>query len=452
MSGYGHFLRVNLVFLVITGISIHRAEAQEPPAVAGDAVSGSRDTIPGSSADSLEIRVRQLEMALDEIQSALSEQKEEDELEALMKEAELLSTKKGEIGVDLSKKYFSGVRQQQGLNPNISFGMDFFGGVSTSGASSITEPGDISYGNNGFYLREAQLSLIAPLDPYTRGKAFIAANPEGFFLDEVYMEWLNLPLGMNLKAGLFKPEFGFLNRYHDHALPQFDRPRVLINMFGTGTLGGTGLATNFLLPSLIAHSTTLDISIIYGNNPQSFRADSIMGFMWTGQFLNFYDLSASSYLEIRLSGAAGRNDYFDDLLNSYVGSAGIAYKWAPVGREKYRTLEWKSEFIYGYRTGGEDTFRSKGFYSSIHNKLGARFWIGGRIGYSEIPYDPDQSEWDFTLSLDFWQSDFVLTRFQYQYNSRNITGRMDMAAPFPSDHTFIIQVSWAMGPHKHEAY
>ena len=354
--------------------------------------------------------------------------------------------------IDISKKYFSGVRQQQGLNPNISFGMDFFGGFSTSDASSLSTPSDLSYGHNGFFLREAQLSLIAPLDPFTRGKGFISATPEGFFIDEIYMEWLNLPLSMNLKAGYFKSEFGFLNRYHDHALPQFDRPRVLLNMFGIGGLGGAGFATNFLLPSVIAHATSLDVSVLYGSNTQSFKPDSINGVIFTGQLLNYYDLSASSYLEVRLSGTAGRNDHLPGEFHTCVGSAGIAYKWAPVGREKYRTLEWKTEFLYGYREYPDGAHRSKGFYSSIHNKLNARFWIGGRIGYSELPFDPSQSEWDYTLSVDFWQSEFVVTRLQYQYNDRNITQRYHMEGPFPSEHSFIIQVNWAMGPHKHEAY
>ena len=115
-------------------------------------------------------------------------------------------------------------------------------------------------------------------------------------------------------------------------------------------------------------------------------------------------------------------------------------------------LEWKTEFLYGYREFPGEAHHSKGFYSSIQNKLGARFWLGGRIGYSELPYDPSQHEWDYTLSLDFWQSDFVCTRIQYQYNDRNITHRKDLEGPFPSEHSFTIQVNWAMGPHKHEAY
>jgi hypothetical protein len=438
MSGNGPFLHTLMVGWIILACAGSNIEAQ--------------NTVQASSEDSIYIRIHELEQSLEEIQEILSIRKQEDELEALMKEADRLSMQEEEHEVDLSKKYFSGVRQQQGLNPNISFGMDFFGAVSSSHANSISEPSDISYGNNGFYLREAQLSLVAPLDPFTRGKAFISASSQGFVVDEVYMEWLNLPLNMNLKAGVFKSEFGFLNRYHDHALPQFDRPRVLVNLFGFGGLGGTGMAFNFMLPSLIAHASSLDFSMVYGSNPQSFSAEGAPGFAYSGQFLNYYDLSASSYMEIRLSGAAGRNDQPEGLYNSFVGSAGFAYKWAPVGREKYRTLEWKTEFLYCLRQHMGGDYRSKGFYTSIQNKLSSRIWVGGRIGYSELPYDPSQNEWDYSLSFDFWQSEFVLTRFQYQYNHRNMVDRTGIQGPYPSDHSFIIQVAWAMGPHKHEAY
>lgn len=402
--------------------------------------------------DSTNQRIRELEKTVQALNEMILEEKQEDEMQKLLDEADRLSTEEEEQEIDVSKKFFSGVRQQQGLNPNISFGVDFFGTVSSSNASSISEPSDISYGNNGLYLREAQVSFIAPLDPFTRGKGFISATPDGIVVDEAYLEWINLPLKTNLKVGVYNAEFGFYNRYHDHALPQFDRPRVLVNMFGTGGLNGPGISTNFMLPPAIAHATTLDISAMYGKNSQSFMADSGNGMIFTGQLLNYYDLNSSSYLEIRLSGAAGRNDHPEGEFNSYLGSAGVAYKWAPVGREKYRTLEWKTEFIYSSQEYSLGNHRSFGFYSSLQNKLSARWWVSGRAGYSEIPYDPSQHEWDFTVAFDFWQSEFVLTRFQYQYNDRNIIGRMDIPGPYPSDHSFLIQVVWAMGPHKHEAY
>jgi len=470
MPGTGPFRHYLLAVITTLALAPRAASCQEPQSrgagIAGEHLARetgfsqepqsrgadlARDTTP-EILDSLSRQMLMLEKQLGEINRQLMEQHQKEELEELLKEADRLSMVEAGHRVDPSRKFFSGVRQQQGLNPNISFGMDFFGSLTNSEDAALTEPGELGYGSNGFYMREAQLSLVAPLDPFTRGKGFLSATPEGFSVDEVYMEWLNLPLHMNLKAGHFKPEFGFLNRYHDHALPQFDRPRVLLNFFGTEGLGGTGIATNFMLPAVIAHATSLDLSVIYGSNPQSFTPDSLPGVMFAGQFLNFYDLTSSSYLEIRLSGAGGKNDRPSGEMNTLVGSAGIAYKWSPVGREKYRTLEWKSEFLFGRRQHNEGTNRSKGFYSSIQNKLGARFWLGARVGYSEMPSEPRWNRWEYALTADFWQSEFVMTRLQYQYGTFNSAGMDAPGAGSAGDHFLTIQVVWAMGPHKHEAY
>ena len=402
--------------------------------------------------DSILLRISELEKAIETLNNKLIQKEQEDEIKKLMEEAGRLSALKEEESIDISKKYFSGARQQQGLNPNISFEVDFFAAKSTSDNEDISEPSDIFYGNNGFHLREAQLSLIAPLDPFTRGKAFISAGPTGIIVDEAYLEWLNLPLHLNLKAGVFKTEFGVLNRYHDHALPQFDRPKALINLFGIGGLGGPGAAANFMLPSFLSSASSLDISVLMGSSSQSFRTEPATDLIITGQYLSYFDLSVNSYLEFRLSGAGGRNDEPDGEFNSYIGSAGMTYKWVPVGRGKYRTFDWKSEFLYSVQEYLDGQHKSYGFYSSVQNKMGARWWLSGRIGYSELPYDPKQNQWDFTLAVDFWESEFVFTRLQYQYNARDITSRRDLTGAIPSDHSIIFQVVWAMGPHKHEAY
>jgi hypothetical protein len=405
----------------------------------------------------LKIKQGVLNYRLDSLILILSQKAEKegerDNLQQLLEEANQLATREREQEVDISKKFQSGVRQQQGLNPNISLGGDFFGAVSSSKHDFISDPGDISYGNNGFFLREVELALVAPLDPFTRGKTFLSITKEEISIEEAYMEWLNLPLKMNLKIGIFYAEFGPLNRYHDHALPQFDRPRALVNIFSNKGLGGTGLSSNFMLPNLLfANATTLDIAVVKGGNDFSFDQNGEPGLLYIGQFKNYYDINQNNYFELRLSGVTGKNPSSGEN-RSFVGSLGLTYKWVPIGREKYRTIDWKTEFLYSYRDENTGAIKSKGFYSSVQNKLNARFWLGARIGYSELPYDHRQYEWDYTINLDFWQSEFIFTRFQYQYNRRNINS-MD---PFPEgilpdDHSFIVQVCWAMGPHKHEAY
>jgi len=399
-----------------------------------------------------EHKLNKLDSLIQKIQKKLDEQQKEDELQKLLDEANQLSAKAKEEKVDISKKFHSGVRRQQGLNPNISLGGDFFAGYSTSENDLISEPSEISYGNNGFYMRETEVALVAPLDPFTRGKTFFSVTKDEISIEEAYMEWLNLPLNMNLKMGIFYTEFGPLNRYHDHALPQFDRPRALVNLFSNFGLGGFGAASNFLLPTILfADASSFDLTIVNGGNDFSFASGWKTGLLYTGQFKNYYDLSKNSYLEFRVSGVTGKNDP-SGKYNSYVGSFGVTYKWTPIGREKYRTIDWKTEFfLSNYEVPG-GTVRSKGFYTSFQNKLNARFWLSGRVGYSELPYDNSQHEWDFTVCLDFWQSEFVFTRFQYQYNERSLTAIKNYWSNMPSDHSFIVQICWAMGPHKHEAY
>ncbi len=394
---------------------------------------------------------------LDSLISDLNQKRElveaESNLQQLLDEADQLSVMEKGKEEDLSKKFQSGVRQQQGLNPNISLGGDFFGATSLSKHEFISDPGEISYGNNGFFLREVELALEAPLDPFTRGKTFISITKDAISIEEAYMEWLNLPLNMNLKIGIFYSEFGPLNRYHDHALPQFDRPRALVNLFTNKGLGGTGLSSSFMLPEIIfADASTLDLTVVRGTDTGNNFSFDNNGFLYIGQFKNFYDISQNSYFEVRISSVTGKNPSPGDNF-SYVGSLGLTYKWVPVGREKYRTFDWKTELLYSSRIEDTRTIRSKGFYSSVQNKLNARFWIGARIGYSELPYDNRHHEWDYTINLDFWQSEFVFTRLQYQYNRRNIQSMEPYPSGFlPDDHTILLQVCWAMGPHKHEAY
>jgi len=394
-----------------------------------------------------------LDSVISDIKKKEEQVKAEDNLKQLLDEANQLAVREKEKEEDLSKKFQSGVRQQQALNPNISLGGDFFAAYSSSKHEFISEPGEISYGNNGFFLREVELALESPLDPFTRGKTFISITKNAISIEEAYMEWLNLPLKMNLKIGIFYSEFGPLNRYHDHALPQFDRPRALVNLFSNKGLGGTGLSSSFMLPRIIfADASTFDMTVVRGTSTADDFSFADNSLLYIGQFKNFYDITQNSYFEIRLSGVTGQNPSEGDNF-SYVGSLGLTYKWVPIGREKYRTFDWKTELLFSSRKENTGTIQSKGFYSTIQNKLNARFWIGGRIGYSELPYDSGQHEWDYSINLDFWQSEFVFTRIQYQYNRRNINIQ-DPYPPglLPHDHTIFLQVCWAMGPHKHEAY
>ncbi|OQX88453.1 hypothetical protein B6D60_02195 [candidate division KSB1 bacterium 4484_87] len=402
--------------------------------------------------DSTQRKLLELEKTIQELKAKIEKKEQENELKKLMEEASHLTTVKKKEVIGIGKRFHTGVRQQSALNPNISVSGDFFASVSSSKSEFINKPSEVSYGNNGFYLRELQLSLIAPLDPFTRGKTFISFTKDKIEVEEAYMEWLNLPLSMNLKIGLFKPEFGGLNRWHDHALPQFDRPKPLVNLFGHCGVEGFGVNGNFLLPRLLgADATTFDAAIIRGGNGFSFTKYGKYDLLFAGHFKNYYDVSRSTYFEFTLSGVTGKNDPLEKH-SSYVGDLGLTLKWVPVGKSKYRTFEWRTELLYSKKETAGGDIESKGFFTSLQNKLNARWWISGRFDYSELPFNNSQKEWAATISLDFWQSEFVFYRLQYQYSNRDFTDAYGHIGSFPDESTLTFHVNWAMGPDKHEKY
>jgi len=395
---------------------------------------------------------KQILRRLAKLEAQLQEKDKEDELSRLLEDADILSGKDKADDTDISKKFHSGVRQQQGLNPNMSVLGDFFGSVSSVDNDNISEPGDRTHGSNGLFMRSLEMSFVAALDPFARGKAFLDITDEGVSIEEAYMEILNLPLNMSVKGGVFFPEFGLLNRHHTHALPQFDRPRAAVNYFGLDGFNGMGAAANIMLPPLLfSDASSFDFSVININDNMSYSSGNSVNLAYVAHWKNYYDISSSSYFEYTLSGIAGRDDNIDQT-NTYVGSLGLHYKWQPPGTAKYKSLDWMTELYYGFNETPFGIIRSKGFYSLIHRKINSRMWVGGRIGYSEMPYDNNQYEWDYTVNFDFWQSEFVFYRLQYQYNSRSIAYLPESAGAYPSDHSVVLQFSWAMGPHKHEAY
>jgi len=405
--------------------------------------------------DEIELLKKELEKLKEKvvkIEETTSKKEQEDELQKLLEEASRLKTVKKKKISGLGKKFKSGTRQQSGVNPNISLGGDFFAAMSSSKDNFITEPSDVSYGNNRFELKEIELSVNSALDPFTRGKTHISFTEEAICVEEAYLEWLNLPARMNLKMGLFNAEYGILNRYHDHALPQFDRPKVLVNMFSNASVGGFGLGGNFLLPCLLfADASSFDATIIKGGNDHSFTSQGKYNLQYVGHFNNYYDINKDTYFELRFSGVAGKNDSTEKYM-SYIGDLGFVVKWTPIGRSKYRTIDWKTEILFSNRETDNGNIFAKGFYTSLQNKLNARYWVSCRIGYSELPFDNKQHEWDITTTLDYWQSEFVFLRIQYQYSKRDFSDYLNHTGPYPSEHTLILQVNWAMGPHKHEAY
>ncbi len=400
-------------------------------------------------------RLQQLLERIEELEKRLGEtgtgetDEDDDELMKLLEDAEDMSGRqRNRRGNRQEVTVFKGQeRQQSQLNPEISVTGDFFAAYSSSDDDTVIDPGDFTDGRNRFMMRDVGFHFMAPLDPFTRGKFMFGVPGEGDeslsgFVDEAYMEWLNMPMGINLKIGKYFNQFGILNRYHDHGLPQFDRPSALVGIFGNGNLGGFGISGNVLIPGLWAHANELDVEVAGGGDGIIFD-DSSESFYGVVHFKNFWDVTRNTYFELGLSGAHGHGDKDADLFST-VGGVDVTCKWVPAGESHYKTVEFRTEAFLVSKETPADTMERMGFYSYIKSKMGQRRWVGVRFSYSEPVFAADdESMWDVSPTYDFWQSEFVMFRLQYSYTERTFA---------EEDHSLFLHTVWSMGPHKHEAY
>ena len=388
-------------------------------------------------------RIEELEKNIQELKAKIEKAEREDEMRKLLEEAQRLANQKREDKASRDeRKFYSGLRQHSALNPNISVGGDYYYAYGTSESEYNRETSDINWGTGRFFLREMEASFEAVLDPYARGKVFIGIGEEGADVCEAYMQSLNWPLNMNLKIGKYRMQFGSINRWHCHALPQFDRPLVMANFFGNESLKGLGVAANFLLPSMTAHVNELDLEIATAGADLSFTSDGKHDMVYVAHFKNYWDINRSTYTELGLSCALGNNDPSEKYMTA-IGGVDLRIKWSPPDRAKYRGIEWWTEVLYSNRETEEEAIESWGLFSIVQCRLGARWIFGCRFDYSELPHDNCMKEYGGAVNLDFWQSEFVVYRLQYTHIDRNFD---------EDDNRIICQTVWAMGPHKHEAY
>lgn len=407
------------------------------------------DTLAVQADSLLDGRIQALERRLQELEDHLNRQQQQARLQSLRQRAQQRAqeARRGGPADTRTVRFTSQQRQLNALNPELSLSGDFMGFIRSPETSRFNDGREMTpafAAGNRFWLREAEINIVAPLDPYTRGKFFFSLpSHEGISIEEAYMSWINLPTDLNLKIGYYRNEFGQLNRWHDHGLPQVDRPHVLQTFLGGETgLAGLGISANWVIPTLLSDVQELTVEFITGGDGISFSDDLKRGRVALGRLLNYWDITSNAYLELGLSGAYGNNDEFR-LYETKLGGLDLSYKWVPAGRGRYRSFELRSEVIASWRDTPTGEVQSWGTYASIRNRFGARLLGSLRLDYTQLPADNGQNLQAIAATIEYWQSEFVFFRIQIDRIERTFAD---------SENRLIFQTVWSMGPHKHEAY
>ena len=435
-----------------TGICLVAIFVAVGPAVA-------QETQPPPTVEELQRQIEELTRQLQVVQQQLEELKKQQELEK--KQAELQKLRQAAAAevakegvpeeIDSGTEFVSGTRMQTELNPEISINGDVF---LVGGDQLRTE----------MQPRHFELDFQSYLDPYTRMKVVFGYEGAhsvwgyhdhdhvedgeeheqgGFELEEGYLSWINLPGNTALTVGKKRQQFGVLNRWHMHALPQTDFPWVLQESFGAHGLSGTGVSFDWQMPRLWADANELTVEVMNGNNELAFAGSDWRKPTFLTNLKSYWDLSASTYIQVDLTGLHGVTDHEVDLNHDFL-AIDVVYDWYPVGRELYRGFQLRGMLLRSWLDLEESgSLNTWGSYVYGQYKF-ARRWIAGvRWDRVEDQRRAGYEFWGVSPYLSFWQSEFVRLRGQLSLRDHNVFG---------TDQRFELQFTFAAGPHKHEEY
>ena len=361
-------------------------------------------------------------------------------------------------------------RSLQALNPEISVNADIFGHLNKDDVSE-----------NNFFAREFEISIISNLDPFSRAKVFLShhgagaeiapfeegegahAHEEevggGFSVEEGYVEWVGLPGGLGLKLGKFFQQFGQLNRWHAHALPFQTRSFPHLAFIGEESLAQSGVSVHWLAPfGGLGGTYEATVEVTRSSSEALFGEAGNLSVL--GHLNGFWNLSESTDFDLGVSWIRGTYEDDHNAGDRDLQGAEMAFTWRPPGQSRYRGFTLRggvmalngliAEEEHEDEEESEDDVsalldeRATGWWGAGELRLSQSWLVGGRFDRVQHPVDTSGTAWVLSPTLTWWQSEFVRLRLEYDLLGRSFSP--------DNEGRLFIQVTMAMGPHKHETY
>ncbi len=319
-------------------------------------------------------------------------------------------------------------------------------------------------GDEGFSLGESELGISANIDDRFYGQftaSFVSEEGEdGVEIEEAFIQTLDLPAGLGLKAGRFLPGIGYLNGRHTHADDFADRPlpyRAMLNK----AYKDDGVELRWLAPT--DRFLELGAALLNGDHyPAGGRGHDGAGAWaafahWGGDWdeSNSWQVGLSYLSTEARERESGEGDLFSG--HDHLWIADAVWKWAPGGNPYARNFKLQGELFQRSEAG---TFTpddglpaalsgdQSGWYAEAVYQFRPRWRVGLRVaglsadapgaalaGSSVDPRDHDPHL--YSAMLDWSNSEF--SRLRLQFNR-------DDSRP-ESDDQLILQYVVALGAH-----
>ncbi len=325
--------------------------------------------------------------------------------------------------------------------------------------------------DNRFTLREAEIDMRVPVDPYADAVLITALEQEasGKFNVGIEEGYVNIkkfpfvdrtPLGLRLKVGRFRPAFGKINILHTHDLPQTLRPLPVQEFLGPEGFAQNGASANFYIPTPWDEKASVDLTfeILGGGeialSPDIAARNSYLGHLrWFRTFRDSHNLELgwSSYYHPG-SGASRQGDLhgFD-----------MTYRWKPLRRGEWHSFLLGTEFMFTRRAYPEaaetpDVARAlDGIAPGSGRPLGytvygqwqfdRRTYAGLRWDRTDVLYNPGLQRRGITPYLSYYFSEFLRFRLNYEHRWSDLFTENKR-------NSFYAELNWIFGAHPPEPY
>ena len=336
----------------------------------------------------------------------------------------------------------------------------------------------IGPGTRGFSLAETELGFAASIDPWLRGAANIALEPDNSVsIEEAYVQTTSLGEGFSLKAGRFFSGVGYLNPQHSHTWDFVDNPLAYQALLGT-QYNDDGVQLTWLPP--IDQYVELGVELGRGRSfpgtdtgrngagmsaftahtggdigdSQSWRAGlSMLNAKATDQSLLATDAGGSLV-----------TDAFSGSTRVWVADA--IWKWAPHGNATRTNFKLQGEYLRNTRSGSLVYDVGNVDRAGAYRAVQSGWYVQGvwqfmpywRVGLRTERLDPGTPDYGLnavafaatgfkphknTLMLDFSPSEFSRVRLQLA---------QDRSREGISDTQFFVQYQMSLGAHGAHSY
>jgi hypothetical protein len=353
-------------------------------------------------------------------------------------------------------------------------------GFVPSGSDEVAPP------KRSFGLGETELAIASNIDPYFRGTAVAAFEPDGGVdIEEAYFQTLALPQGFTLKGGRFFSGIGYLNAQHQHAWDFQDAPLAykafLGNQFTQDGVQLRWIAPTDLLIELGAELGAGDQFPGSDRNKNGIGGTALLAHLGGDIGDSYSWRSGVSYLKEAPNGHSYQD--VDSLggavTNSFTGSAKVwvadaILKWSPHGDPTYNNLKLQGEYfrfaqdgslvyndiagsnVFGQVTGPFNTAQT-GWYAQGAWQFYPRWRIGyryDRLNYgtvnngivnnglgptaADFPLLADYSPTRNTLMVDWSATEFTRLRLQFAADK----SRLGLI-----DNQILLQYIYSLGAH-----